>query len=160
MDLASVCDNGSWIRFFENAFEWTNMIYVLYPYFWGRHARWNAALHFTDPDLEFAAFLRAGAARVQIPVRPGFEKAVAHFCQYGEIWDGNDPPLRGDDLYVPVVDEIETNLGKFTSDGVPYPDGAQPWEVRIPTDLVLVENLEEVPNIRDMLTGQNVTIHG
>ena len=160
MDLASVCNNGSWIRFFENAFEWTNMIYVLYPYFWGRHARWNAALHFTDPDLEFAAFLRAGAARVQVPVRPGFEKAVAHFCQYGEIWDGNDPPLRGDDLYVPIVDEIEANLGKFTNEGVPYPDGAQPWEVRIPTDLVLVENLEEVPNIRDMLTGQNVTIHG
>lgn len=159
MDLAEVCDHGSWIRFFENAFEWTNMIYVLYPYFWGRHARWNAALHFTDPDLEFAAFLRAGAARVQVPVRPGFEKAVAHFCQYGEIWNGNDPPLRGDDLYVPIVDEIEANLGKFTQDGVPYPDGSQPWEVRIPTDLVLVENVEEVPNIRDMLTGQNVTLH-
>lgn len=159
MDLEKVCTNGSWIRFFENAFEWTNLVYVLYPYFWGRHARWNMALHLKDPDPDFAAFLRAGAARVQVPVRPGFEKAVAYFCQYGEVWEGNDPPLRNDDLYVPIVDEISANLGKFTDDGVPYPDGSTPWEVRIPTELVLVENVDEVPNIVDMLTGNPVTLH-
>jgi hypothetical protein len=159
MDLEKVCVNGSWIRFFENAFEWTNLVYVLYPYFWGRHARWSMALHLKDPDPDFAAFLRAGAARVQIPVRPGFEKAVAYFCQYGEVWEGNDPPLRNDDLYVPIVDEISANLGKFTDDGVPYPEGSVPWEVRIPTELVLVENVDEVPNIVDMLTGNPVTLH-
>ncbi len=159
MDLEKVCTNGSWIRFFENAFEWTNIVYVLYPYFWGRHARWSMALHLKDPDPDFAAFLRAGAARVQIPVRPGFEKAVAYFCQYGEVWEGNDPPLRNDDLYVPIVDEISANLGKFTDDGVPYPEGSGPWEVRIPTELVLVENVDEVPNIVDMLTGNPVTLH-
>jgi len=151
------CENGSRIRFFENAFEWNNMMYVLYSYFWGRRPRWISAVHFTDPDADFAAFLRAGAARVQVPVRPGFEQAVAHFCQFQQIWDGNDPPLRDDDLYVPIVDEIAANLGKF-DDGVPYPPGSVPWEVRIPTDLVLLENLEEVPNIRDILTGATVTL--
>ena len=159
MDLSQVCPNGAWIRFFENAFEWTNLVYVFYPYFWGRHARWISAIHFTDPDADFAAFLRAGAARVQVPVRPGFEKAVAYFCQYGEIWNGNDPPLRNDDLYVPIVDEIAANLGKFDYNGVPYPAGSTPWEVRIPTELVLVENLEEVPGIRDALSGKTVTVH-
>ena len=159
MDLAKVCENGSWIRFFENAFEWTNMTYVLYSYFWGRHARWNSAIHFTDPDSDFAAFLRAGAARVQVPVRPGFEKALVHFLQFNEIWQGNDPPMINDDLYVPIVDEIAANLGKFDNDGVPYPEGSHPWEVRVPTDLVLVQNLEEIPNIRDILTGNNVKIH-
>jgi hypothetical protein len=159
MDLEKVCPNGSWIRFFENAFEWTNIIYVLYPYFWGRHARWRSAIHFTDPDPEFAAFLRAGAARVQIPVRPGFEKAVAYFCQYGEIWDGSDPPLRDDELYVPIVDEIAANLGAYEGEGVPYPEGAEPWEVHIPTELVLVEDISEVPNIVDVMTGKNVTLH-
>ncbi len=157
IDLLKACTNGSWIRFFENAFEWNNLMYVLYPYFWGRKARWISALHFTDPDPDFAAFLKAGAARVQVPVRPGFEKAVAYFCQFGLIWEGNDPPLRDDDLYVPIVDEIAENLGKL-DDGVPYPEGAEPWEVRIPTSLVLVQNLEEIPGIRDMLTGNNVVI--
>ena len=132
-------------------------MYVLYPYFWGRKSRWISALHFTDPDPDFAAFLKAGAARVQVPVRPGFEKAVAYFCQFGLIWEGNDPPLRDDDLYVPIVDEIAANLGKL-DEGVPYPKDAKPWEVRIPTSLVLLQNLEEIPNIRDMLTGNNVVI--
>ena len=158
MDLKAACKNGSWIRFFENAFEWTNILYVLYPYFWGRHARWNAAIHFKDPDSDFAAFLRAGAARVQIPVRPGFEKAVVFFTQTGQIWNGNEPPLKNDDLYVPIVDEIEANLGKFDNDGIPYPDGSKPWEVRVPTDLVLVENIDEIPNIIDVMTGNKVTL--
>jgi hypothetical protein len=157
MDLDKVCDNGAWVRFFENAFEWNNILYVFYPYFWGRHARWISAIHFTDPDPDFAAFLKAGAARMQVPVRPGFEKAVAYFIQTGEIWEGNDPPLIDDDLYVPLVDEISENLGKL-DDGVPYPEGAQPWEVRIPTSLVVVQNLEEIPNIRDVLTGQNIVL--
>ena len=159
MRLDKACENGSFIRFFENAFEWTNIVYVFYPYFWGRHARWISAIHLTDPDADFAAFLRAGAARVQIPVRPGFEKAVVHYCQFGGIWNGNDPPMRDDDLYVPIVDEIAANLGKFDNEGVPYPEGSKPWEVRVPTELVLVQNLEEIPNIRDILTGNNVTIH-
>jgi hypothetical protein len=159
LDLAACCGNGSWIRFFENAFEWNNMMYVLYPYFWGRHARWISALHFTDPDPDFAAFLKAGAARIQVPVRPGFEKAVAYFLQFKQIWEGNDPPLRDDDLYVPIVDEIAENLGKL-DDGVPYPEDAEPWEVRIPTSLVLVQNLEEIPGIKDSLTGNDVVITG
>ncbi|HEX5760830.1 MAG TPA: hypothetical protein VF121_16695 [Thermoanaerobaculia bacterium] len=159
MRLDRACPNGSRIRFFENAFEWTNMLYILYPYFWGRKPRWISALHLTDPDLEFAAFLKSGAARVQVPVRPGFERAVAHFCQFGEIWEGNDAPLLDDDLYVPVVDEIAANLGKL-DDGVPYPPGSGPWEVRIPTSLVLLQDLDEIPGIRDILTGANVDVGG
>jgi hypothetical protein len=31
MRLDKACENGSWIRFFENAFAWTNMLYVFYP---------------------------------------------------------------------------------------------------------------------------------
>ncbi len=157
MDLIKACANGAFIRFFENAFEWNNLLYVFYPYFWGRKARWISALHLTDPDPDFAAFLKAGAARVQVPVRPGFERAVAHYCQYGEIWEGHDIPLREDDLYVPIVDEITESLGKL-DDGVPYPEDSQPWEVTVPTSLVVVQNLEEIPAIRDILTGNDIDL--
>jgi hypothetical protein len=157
MNIGKACANGKRIRFFENAFEWRNMLYVFYPYFWGRKARWISALHLTDPDLDFAAFLKAGAARVQVPVRPGFERAVAHFCQYGDIWEGNDIPLMDDELYVPIVDEITENLGKL-DDGVPYPEDSEPWEVTVPTSLVVVQDLEEIPGIRDILTGNEIDI--
>ena len=157
MNITKSCENGSVIRFFENAFEWNNMTYVCYPYFWGRHARWITALHLTDPDSDFAAFLRAGAARVQVPVRPGFERAVAYYCQMGAIWEGNDVPLIGDSLYVPIVEEISAKLGKL-DEGVPYPEDSVPWEVKIPTSLVVVQNLEEIPNIRDILTGNPINL--
>ena len=157
IDVDAACDAASFIRFFESAFEWKNMTYVFYPYFWGRKSRWLSALHLTDPDPDFAAFLKAGAARVQVPVRPGFESALSYYCQTGKLWEGNDPPLLQDELFVPIVDEITDNLGKL-DDGVVYPAGSEPWEVRVPTSLVLVQDLEEVPGIVDSLTGEIVDI--
>jgi len=130
----------------------------MYPYFWSRHVRWTAALHLSDADPDFVAFLKAGAARVQVPVRPGFERAVAHFCQFGEIWEGHDAPLIDDDLFVPIIDEITESLGKPEEPPRPYPPNSQPWEVTIPTALVILQNLEEVPNIRDVLTDKPITI--
>jgi hypothetical protein len=156
MDIDKVCKNGKLIRFLENAFEWHNMSYICYPYFWGRHSRWSAALHFTDPDPDFAEFLKAGAARVQVPVRPGFETAIAHFCDTGAIPDG-EATLVGGSMYVPIVQEITESLGKL-DDGVPYPEGSQPWEVRVPTSLVVVQDLEEISGIRDVLTGNPIKL--
>jgi hypothetical protein len=156
LDIAKACQNGKLIRFLENAFEWHNMSYVCYPYFWGRKARWSAALHFTDPDPDFAAFLKAGAARVQVPVRPGFETAVAHFCETGAIPEG-EATLVGGSLYVPIVQEITESLGKL-DDGVPYPEGSGPWEVRVPTTLVVLQDLDEVSGIRDILTGSPIKL--
>ncbi len=157
MDIGTACKNGDTVRFLENAFEWSNMTYVHYPYFWGRHARWIEALHLTDPDPDFAAFLRAGATRIQLPVRPGFERAVAYFCQTGIVWEGNDVPLIGDSTYVPIVEEISEQLGKL-EEGVPYPADSEPWEVTVPTSLVVVQDLEEIPQIVDSLTGNPISL--
>jgi hypothetical protein len=157
LKLDQVCADGPYVRFFENAFEWQNVLYVFYPYFWGRHAKWISSLQLTDTDPDFAAFLKAGAARVQVPVRPGFERAITHFCQFGQIWEGNDPPLIDDDLYVPIIDEISTNLGKL-DDGVPYPPDSEPWEVTVPTDLVVLQDLDEVSAIRDVMTGSDIDL--
>jgi hypothetical protein len=157
IDLDQACAQGSVIRFLENAMEWNNMMYVLYSYFWGRHSRWVSALHLTDPDPDFEAFLKAGAARVQVPVRHGFEKAVAYFCQHGVPWMGGDPPVRNDSLYLPIIQEISEDLGR-PGDEAPYPEGSQPWEVVLPTSLVVLQNLEEVPHIKDVLTGHDIAL--
>jgi hypothetical protein len=45
---------------------------------------------------------------VQIPVRPGYEEAIAHYMKSdGELWDGGDPPHVDDELYVSIIDEIK-----------------------------------------------------
>jgi hypothetical protein len=59
---------------YEHAFAWENMSYVLYPYYWADNANNGWALHTSrsESDENWAEFLRAGAARVVVPVRDGF----------------------------------------------------------------------------------------
>jgi hypothetical protein len=68
-DLGSSDADGSYVRFFEQAFEWEQMMYVFYPYFWGRTTTWQQKALLDDSDAQFADFLRSGWARVTIPVR-------------------------------------------------------------------------------------------
>ncbi len=67
------------VRFFEEAFEWREMTYFLYPYFWGRRDAWRFRQQITDPDPRYEAFLRAGAARVIVPVTPGYEERALFY---------------------------------------------------------------------------------
>jgi hypothetical protein len=67
------------VSFFEEAFEWREMNYFLYPYFWGRRSAWNARLATSGTDYAHTAFLQAGAARVIVPVTPGYEERVLHY---------------------------------------------------------------------------------
>ncbi len=134
---------GPYIRFFEHAFEWENLAFALYPYFWGRKAEsdgaeetavnlWKERLRFQDADPAYVDFVTAGAARVVVPVRRGFENAVDHFRLTGEIWEGGELPGITDDTYLPMVDEMRERLGA--------PDGkdpwGEPWYVTVPTSLI------------------------
>ncbi|HEY7619204.1 MAG TPA: hypothetical protein VH834_05490 [Solirubrobacteraceae bacterium] len=123
---------GRYIRFFEQAFEWEQMMYLYYPYFWGRKDNWPTQALLQDVDPQFAEFLKAGAARVVVPVRPGFEAAVAHFLDTGEIWQGADPPTLTSPLYVSIIDEIKE---RTQAPGTEVAQG-DPWDVRLPTTLV------------------------
>lgn len=67
---------GSYVRFFEEAFEWEEMTWLTYPYFWGRTSQWPERIAFSDPDPVFEDFLKAGYCRAVAPVRPGFETAL------------------------------------------------------------------------------------
>ncbi len=67
------------VRFYEDGFEWEHMNYFLYPYHWARRASWRMRIAAEAVDPQFRAFLSAGAARVIVPVTPGFEDKVAWF---------------------------------------------------------------------------------
>lgn len=67
------------VRFYEDAFEWEHMNYFLYPYHWARRASWRMRNAVDVVDPQYQAFLEAGAARVIVPVTPGYEDKVAWF---------------------------------------------------------------------------------
>jgi hypothetical protein len=113
---------GRFIQFFENAFEWTNMLYIFYPYFWGNKDEWVTTSQIVDDDPLYTRFLQAGSARVQVPVRPGFEKSIMHFLNGDGIWYGEGTLINSEDgqldpLYLSILDELKEQLGNQNIEG-------------------------------------------
>jgi hypothetical protein len=141
IDVAEAAAEGTYVRFFEQAFEWEQMTWVTYPYFWGRKDQWDERIGYDDPDPVFNQFLQAGYCRVSIPARPGFEGAIDHFLTFGEIWNGGPLPTVSSPLYLPIADEIAERLDR---PGQEVPQG-DPWTVRIPTNLVHLRPDDRLP---------------
>ncbi|WP_405243172.1 hypothetical protein [Lentisalinibacter salinarum] len=141
-DFDEAASDGSFIRFFEQAFEWDQMQYVFYPYYWANQANWASRFEHRDVDPMFQEFLQAGEARVVAPVRPGFERAIAYYLETGSIWGGaSEPPAIGSDLYVSIITEIEERTGRSKGE-IPVGDI---WESRLPTPLVMLRRQESLP---------------
>jgi hypothetical protein len=140
IDQKTVHEQGKTIRFFEQAFEWEQMQYRFYPYFWGRRDLWLDKLLNQDPDWLFRDFLRAGGARIVISVRPGFEDAVAHYFLTGEVWSGGDLPEITDPDYLPILQEIRESQGWTNAVAVPGT-----WEFTVPTTLVYLKDDGDLP---------------
>lgn len=137
----SVKDWGAMVAFFERAFEWENIMYTYYPYFWGRQAKWGELILVQDTSPQFEAFLKAGAARVVIPVRPGFEGALAHYQETGEIWMGEEIPDMFSDFYVSIIEEIKArNLAPGKEVCI------SEWDVKLPTTLIMLKEDEKLPD--------------
>lgn len=127
-----VQDEGRTIRFFEQAFEWEQITYVFYPYYWGRKETWYDRVLKDCDDPVFGQFLRAGEARVVVPVRQGFEADIRYFLLTGQIWRGSDLPSLTDPTWLPITEEIKERSG---APGKETPQG-EPWDVKLPTNLV------------------------
>ncbi len=145
---------GAYTRFFEQAFEWDNLSWVAYPYFWGRKSGWLDKVVIEDNDADFEAFLKAGFVRVQIPIRPGFVDAVDHFRLFGDPWLGGSLPAISDDTYLPIAEEIAEKLGR---PGNEVPVG-NPWEVRVPTTLVKLRDDDLLPQWQKQPNGTWVEV--
>ena len=140
-DVPLTQEQGRFIRFFEQAFEWENITYLFYPYFWGRATTWYDLSLLEHEDPVFGEFLRAGSARVVVPVRPGFEPAVQYFLLTDQIWSGGDLPGIADADYLPIAEEIKAATALPTGgDAV----GA-PWQVRVPTTLIRLRDDASLP---------------
>ena len=130
VDISQEMDQyAATVKFFEQAFEWNIMSYRFYPFYWAGKNKWTELYDIDNEDATFKAFLQAGMARVILSVRPGFEESVLHYMSTGQIWDGGEVPVIGDDLYLSIVDELRN----------PEYTIAYSWETRVPSALTIVQ---------------------
>lgn len=114
MNLPEAQANGQFIQFFEQIMQWNLMTYLFYPYFWGQKCSWAEKVQTNSGDPLFDKALMAGAARVQVPVRPGMEALAMWWTQHGEIWQGeSEPPVADDDYYLSMAQEIKEQKNCF-----------------------------------------------
>lgn len=142
IDLLDAADEGRFIQFFEQAFEWEQMTYLFYPYFWGRKSNWVTISTTFDNDPMLTRFLQAGAARVVLPVHPAYNDAILYYLQTGDLWNGGDPPVINDPLYIALYEELkdqQDDLGNAVAEG-------DPWKVVLPTTLVWLQPGPELPD--------------
>ena len=141
IDFDEAQAEGRYARFFEQAFDWGNMTYELYPYFWGRRTTWVNRLLTQDVDPLHGEFLKAGYARLRIPVQPDFERGVFHFLDTGTVWDGGELPELISTRHLALMTDIKSRRSSETEQ-VPV---GEPWDVRLPTTLIRVKPSASLP---------------
>lgn len=137
LDIEEAKEKGRYIQFLEQAFEWNQLSYLFYPYFWASRSKWIELMNREDQaDALFTRFLQAGSSKVLLAVKPGYENAVLHFLATREPWEGGPAPVIGDPLYVPLYEEVRNQQDKLSGS---KPVG-EPWEFTLPTSLIYLES--------------------
>lgn len=128
------------IQFLEQAFEWSNLSYVPYPYYWASPSEWDALALLEAVDRDLQRFLASGSCRVVVPARPSMASAVQHWLTFRRPWSGGAAPTPTSDEYLSVADEIR-------SLDAPPPDGepGECWEIRTSTPLQWIDPSSTLP---------------
>jgi hypothetical protein len=112
------------IKFINQAIEWKNLIYFVYPYFWDIPLSWDFIRQIRHSDAIRQAFLRAGSARVVLSVRQGWEADWIQFVETG----GFDKKLLAGHPYMSIASEI-ASYDRTNYPGIP---AANPGSTNIP----------------------------
>ncbi len=125
---------GEYVKFIHQAVEWENLLYFLYPYFWGSETIGKDKLLFEHIDPEHERFLRAGYARIVLTIRPGFEESFTHLMEKGTLQGISTQP------YITIAQEI-ANFARTNYAGIPpanpelharpllYPEQRATWDI-------------------------------
>lgn len=97
-----VMERGEFVKYVHNAIEWENVLYFTYPYFWDDTKLWDFKKFLYHPDSTHRTFLRSGAARVVLTIRPGFEPSFTSLMETGAF-----NALPGPHPYVTIAQEIQ-----------------------------------------------------
>lgn len=103
-----VMEYGEYIKFVHSAIDWDNVMVLLFPYFWDSERRQSEKLFFNHPDPQHREFIRAGAARVVLAIRPGFEQEVVSLLDQGKLGT-----LPDGHRFQKVVDDVQEANKKY-----------------------------------------------
>ncbi len=135
--LEQARSKGRFIQFLEQAFEWQQLAYLFYPYFWATQPDWISMMSRSDDaDPNMTAFLQAGSVKVLLAVTPAYEEAVLHFLATREPWEGGPSPVIGDPLFIPLHEELRKRQDDLYN---AIPEG-EPWTFTLPTSLIYLED--------------------
>jgi hypothetical protein len=155
------------VRFFEEAFEWRQMSYFLYAYYWGRRDSYGYRHRLQEPDPLHQQFLCAGGARVIVPVTPGYEERILHYLNTpgGEemdrvTWQPPPPPENPDEPFdVPVSEAEDVWIEVLMNKNHDVQRGTGTLNVKKDDDVVTI-NTDSIwyPDVRDL--GRELYIAG
>jgi hypothetical protein len=104
---------GEFIKYLHQAIEWENVLFFVYPYFWDTPRNHALKRFLQHPDSIHRAFLRGGAARVVLTVRPGFEESFTRLFETGSLTDD-----LADHPYLAIAQEVR-NYADTHYPGIP-----------------------------------------
>jgi len=128
------------IEFMEQAFEWSNLQYIGYPYYWAESTRWKQLLEVDDADPHVREFLRSGAVRIVLPVTLDMTDSVLFFLGTGIPWFGGPAPVPGELGYRAIADEINQARSSKPSDEV-----IKEQRYTLPTSLTILQETGVLP---------------
>jgi Type II secretion system (T2SS), protein G len=155
----SVIHYGEFIKYIHDAIEWENVLFFAYPYFWDYYKNWPFKRFLRHPDPIHREFLRSGAMRVVLTIRPGFEESFAMLQQTG---DSTAPP-DASFPYVTVAEEIR-NFAMTNYEGIPpanpdnnvrpllYPEQRKAWN-DLQKLIRLIEDYNDAQHNRTLSTA-------
>jgi len=111
---ASVLGFGEFVKFIHEAVEWENVLFFIYPYFWDSPRNHALKRFLEHPDDQHQQFLRGGAARVVLTVRPGFEESFTRLFETADPNGSLDP----NHPYLTIAREIQ-NYAATHYPGIP-----------------------------------------
>lgn len=142
------------VEFFEESFDWINMTYDLVPYYWGRKTAWLDLFKPACSDPIFERFLRAGAARVRVPVKPAEAERILYFQLTGTIWSGGAIPALSStnhpdaSLYMSYLEELAGQDASSDDPDLPVKieaSDSSTWISKVPTSLVWLPGANALP---------------
>jgi len=119
VDFSALSEQQFFVQLFEQGLLWQEMSWVFYPYFWANQERWASLNEGPGTDANLSAFLRAGAARINVPVRGvDWLSRVAFFTDFRISWGlelGEAPSAVAEEElkslpYLNLIDELKEQL--------------------------------------------------
>jgi hypothetical protein len=122
-----IMEFGEYIKFVHEAVDWDNVMIFLFPYFWDTPGNHEGKLFLDHKDPLHREFLRAGAARVVLTIRPGFEEEVASLLDQGQLG-----ALPNGHRFKKVAEDVRAANAEYAKQALPDDDDEEGEDPRTP----------------------------